>query len=183
MTQQKKRLLWKSLAATCLAMAVVVVAGSSPSRASGARESDSGVRAAATSTRKPAAKPGNRSLAQRSASAMTRAGMRDPFRVPPPPRAGGHNDELQGPLPPGVRGLVIGRLRLKGVVREDASNTMIAVVTDQRDLAYFLRVHDRVYNGVVSGITPDSIHFSEKRLNPGGQDGSREVVLKLGSER
>ena len=86
---------------------------------------------------------------------------------------------MGGPAPPGVRGLVIGQLKLEGIVREDASNSMIAVVTGRTDLAYFLRVHDEVYNGAVTRITPDSIHFVQNLPEPGGRVGTREVVLKL----
>ena len=111
------------------------------------------------------------------------AGRRDPFKVPPPPGVGGRGNELEGPLPPGSRGLLIGRIRLKGIVREDATGSMIAVVTNPSNLAYFLHIHDHVYNGVVTGITANSIHFAEDRLDTGGQVETRAVVLKMGSER
>lgn len=60
---------------------------------------------------------------------------------------------------------------------------MIAVVTNGANLAYFLRIHDEVYNGVVSGITPDSIRFVQHRLDTGGRAEMRVVILKLGSDR
>src|SRR5712692_3046241 len=87
----------------------------------------------------------------------TIVGQRDPFKLPPPPGPGGEvsaGEELRSSLPPGA--LVISQLRLEGVVRLDQSNTMIAVVTNYRNRAYFLRENDAVYNGVVSKIRPDS---------------------------
>jgi len=78
---------------------------------------------------------------------------------------------------------VIGQLSLKGIVREDRSNTMIAIVTDRANLAYFLRVHENVYNGVVSRITSDAVYFQQKQMVSNGRIDAREVVLKLGAER
>jgi hypothetical protein len=110
-------------------------------------------------------------------------GQRDPFKLPPPPGpaalASAAGEEMKGPAPPGKRGLVIGQLRLEGVVRLDQSNTMIAVVADYRNLAYFLRENDAVYNGVVSKIAPDSISFKENYLDQFGRAQLREVVKRL----
>lgn len=117
---------------------------------------------------------------QTAEAAKPVAGKRDPFRVPPPPRKDQGRD-FGGPLPPGKRGLIIGQLRLEGTVRQLADQTMLAVVTNQTNLAYFLRVHDKVYNGVVVGITADSIRFREDRLGSDGRLETREVVLKMGS--
>lgn len=110
-------------------------------------------------------------------------GKRDPFKLPPPPGPGGAEpaggEGLLGPLPGGKRGLVVGQLRLEGIVRLDTSNTMIAVVTNYRNLAYFLRENDAVYNGVVSKITPDSISFKENYLDQFGRAQVREIVKRL----
>jgi hypothetical protein len=84
-----------------------------------------------------------------------------------------------GPLPPGTRGLVIGQLRLGGIVRQDATNTMLAVVTNYTNRAYFLRENDVVFNGVVSKITPDAVFFRENYLDPNGRVQTREVVKRL----
>jgi hypothetical protein len=119
--------------------------------------------------------------ARRMEPVLSFAGKRDPFNVPPPPHPGRPGERLQGPLPPGKRGLIIGQLRLEGIVREEASNTLIAVVTNRTNLAYFLRVHDEVFNGVVGKITDDSIQFKENRLDSNGGLEIREVVMKLGS--
>jgi len=112
------------------------------------------------------------------------AGRRDPFKIPVvAAELGGPGGpgEPTGPLPPGSRGLIISQLQLEGIVRLDASNTMIAVVTNPRKLAYFLKVNDPVYNGVVSKITPDAVYFKENHLDPNGQVMALEVVKRLSS--
>lgn len=110
------------------------------------------------------------------------AGRRDPFRLPPPPAVSGKSmgQEPSGPLPPGVRGLVIGQLRLEGTVRQEATNTMIAVVTNYTNRAYFLHENDAVYNGVVTKISPDAVYFKENVLDSNGRVTTREVIRRLG---
>jgi hypothetical protein len=88
---------------------------------------------------------------------------------------------VSGALPAGVRGLVISELRLEGIVRQEPANTMIAVVTNYTKRAYFLRVNDTVYNGVVSKITPEAVYFMENKLDANGRVATHEVELKLGS--
>jgi hypothetical protein len=58
---------------------------------------------------------------------------------------------------------------------------MIAVVTNYTKRAYFLRVNDTVYDGVVSKITPEAVYFMENTLDASGRVATREVVIKLGS--
>ncbi|HVA01189.1 MAG TPA: hypothetical protein VMV34_05970 [Terriglobia bacterium] len=108
------------------------------------------------------------------------AGKRDPFKVPPPPLEA-KGEDFARLLPPGKRGLVIGQLKLEGIVRQVADKNMLAVVTNQTNRAYFLRVHDEVYDGVVSAITADSVRFKENRLERGGRLETREIVLKIAS--
>lgn len=184
MTEQTKRHSWITGLAICLAMASVLLPGGvTVARAGGEKDAGRGVAAAAVPIKTSPANRGKQRLAEERARVNALAGKRDPFKVPPPPRLNAGGEEMDGPLPPGARGLVIGQLSLKGIVREDASNTMIAVVANRANLAYFLRVHEDVYNGVVSRITPDAIYFQQKRLDAGGRVGAREVVLKLGTER
>jgi hypothetical protein len=76
---------------------------------------------------------------------------------------------------------VISELRLEGVVRQKPAGGMIAVVTNYTKRAYFLKVHDTVYNGVVSKITPEAVYFKENILDSGSRVATREVVVKLGS--
>jgi len=113
------------------------------------------------------------------------SGKRDPFKLPLAPAAGGRTSEgalgISGPLPAGNRGLIISQMKLEGVVREDTSNKMLAVVTNETKRAYFLTENDTVYNGVVSKITPDAVYFKENVLDQNGRVTTREVVKRLGS--
>ena len=138
-------------------------------------------KALATSPRKGEKPKGGKSPA---GPAQTASGKRDPFKLPPPPgkeTAEGIPGSAMGALPPGTRGLIVSQLRLEVVVRENTTNKMIAVVTNERKLAYFLHENEPVYNGVVSKITPDSVYFKENVLDPSGRVTTREVVRKLGS--
>ncbi len=109
-------------------------------------------------------------------------GRRDPFLIPvyKEPTPGQMDATPTGPLPPGNRGLVISQLMLLGIVRLDTTQQMIAVVTNFTKRAYFLRVNDALYNGVVSKITPDSVYFQENTLDSSGRVVPREVVKRLG---
>jgi hypothetical protein len=129
----------------------------------------------------PATKSSGAASAAAASPAKEVAGRRDPFRLPPPPTPGGMGpgEQILGPLPPGPRGLLINQLKLEGIVRLDATNTMIAVVDNNANRAYFLRENDAVYDGVVSKITPDSVLFRQNYSEPGGQSGVRDVVKRL----
>jgi len=109
------------------------------------------------------------------------SGRRDPFRAWVTPTPASHSPLESGALPAGTRGLVISSLQLEGVVRQQPADTMIAVVTNYTKRAYFLRVNDTVYNGVVSKITPVAIYFKENALDSQGRAATREVEIKLGS--
>lgn len=182
MTRQLKRRLWIIRLGIGLAASLVLFLGG-PATARSSGESGVGKVApvAAAPTRTSPVKRSRQRLAEERAMLSALAGKRDPFKVPPPPNMKDGGDPTAGPLPPGVRGLVIGHLRLKGIVREEDSKTMIAVVANRANLAYFLHIHQDVYNGVVSRITPDAIYFQKKSLDSGGRIVAQEVVLKLGS--
>jgi hypothetical protein len=169
-----------------LAVALIMLpAGVSVARTGGDNDANLVARPAArgATIRAAPAKQGRQRLAGDRAMVNALAEKRDPFKVPPPPKMDGGGDDMDGPLPPGVRGLVIGHLRLKGIVRDEETKTMIAVVTNRANLAYFLHVHEDVYNGMVSRITSDAIYFQQKRPDSGGRIDAREVVLRLGSEQ
>ncbi len=125
-----------------------------------------------------AARPPKRATPSESSSA---AGRRDPFKAWVAPSAADHSAFEPGRLPAGTRGLVISSLRLEGIVRQQPADEMIAVVTNDTRRAYFLRVNDTVYNGVVSKITPAAICFKENTLDSQGRVVMREVEIKLGS--
>jgi len=134
-----------------------------------------------------AASAGGQGLAPRSpkttapSESSTAAGRRDPFKAWVASSSAGRSASELGPLPAGTRGLAISGLRLEGVVRQAPADDMIAVVTNYTKRAYFLRVNDAVYNGVVSKITPEAIYFKENTLDSRGRVVTREVEVKLGS--
>ena len=162
---------------------VLLLGGSSVIRAGGEKGGRGSEAAAAEPIRVSPNHRGKQRLAEERAMVKALEGKRDPFKVPPPPQENAGGEEITGPLPPGARGLLIGQLSLKGIVREDANNKMIAVVTNRTNLAYFLHVNEDVYNGVVTRITPDAIYFQQRFQNGAGRADGREVVLKLGSEQ
>ena len=112
----------------------------------------------------------------------TAAGRRDPFKTWGTPGPVSHvaAAAVTGALPAGTRGLVISQLRLEGTVRQEPEKTMIAVVTNYTKRAYFLKVNDTVYNGVVSKITPEAVYFKENTLDASGRVATHEVEVKLG---
>jgi hypothetical protein len=184
MTRQLKRRLWIIRLGIGLAASLVLFLGG-PATARSSGENDVGKVApvAAAPTRTSTVKRSRQQMEEDRAMVSAMAGKRDPFKIPPPPQIRAGGDTIDGPLPPGARGLVIGLLRLKGIVRDEESKTMIAVVVNRANLAYFLHIHEDVYNGVVSRITPDAIYFQQKGLDTGGRSGAREVVLRMGPER
>jgi len=109
--------------------------------------------------------------------------LRDPFKLPPPPRPEQEEKDDPNPLPanrpPGSRGLLVEQLKLKGVVRDSATQKMIAVVTAPNNRAYFLREGEAVYDGVVSKITPDAVYFKGNIFNSKREVHFREVVRIL----
>jgi len=117
----------------------------------------------------------------REATAPKEVGRRDPFKLPPRPVPG--HAAPQAPvaktLPPGRRGLLVGDLKLNGVVREENSQSMIALVTGNNKLTYFLRENDTLYDGRVVRIMPDSIELKQNYLDPDGEVRSREVIKRL----
>ncbi len=198
---RSKDVAWLALAASVWAGTAVVKIGKAyPFDAGPAMQTAAGAKASAPATKaapKEAAKPAR---AKKTASKQTVKkpstaavpvpkapeieGRRDPFKLPGPPVQGGlaqgPGEVPLGPLPPGSRGLVISQLRVEGVVRLDTTNSMIAVVDNNSNRAYFLRENDAVYNGVVAKITPDSVVFKENALDQSGKMFTREVVKRIG---
>jgi len=154
-----------------------------------AEAAQTSVRKAASSVPlKPARPPAERK--GKTPSSQLSAGRRDPFKLPEPSSVrtvGGQDVNMMesappgGVLPTGKRGLLISHLVLQGVVREQTTNKMIAVVTNETKVARFLYENDSLYNGIVSKITPDAVYFKENVLDPNGRVTTREVVKRLGS--
>lgn len=81
-------------------------------------------------------------------------------------------------LPPGKRGLMVGQIRVDGIVVTPEDR--IAVVTvPHRDRAYFLREQDELYNGYVLEIHDDFVVFKERAMDAFGKTYEREVVKQI----
>ncbi len=151
-----------------------------PPAASTAKAAKPAAAKKAVAKAKPAKKPAAKPAPARPPVPAVTAGMRDPFKIPVITPGPALPDGSKGPG--GVsRGLVISELRLEGIVRQDTTNQMIAVVAGAANRAYFLRENDAVYNGLVAKITldPASVHFKENFLDPAGKMSSREVVKQM----
>jgi Tfp pilus assembly protein PilP len=102
-------------------------------------------------------------------------GRRDPFA--PLVARTGTGARLPDRLPPGKAGLIIGTLRIDGIVR--SPNGMIAVVQNQQQRVYFLREGDQLYDGAVERILMDSVVFRESSRDPFGRPVERVVTKRL----
>lgn len=107
------------------------------------------------------------------------SGWRDPFRTNPPKPL--HNPSLpeKAERLPGIAGLIIGELQLRGLLEEKASHRMVAVVTSGGTLAYFLHESDQLYDGTVTRITPAAVYLSRKAMPSGANPTTGSVVLRL----
>ncbi|MFQ5694646.1 MAG: hypothetical protein ACE5HB_01500 [Terriglobia bacterium] len=81
-------------------------------------------------------------------------------------------------LPPGKRGLVIGRIRIDGLVAVPTAR--LAVVSMKgRNRAYFLREGDELFDGYVFRISDDGVVFRQRAQDAFGKTYEREVLKQL----
>jgi len=80
-------------------------------------------------------------------------------------------------LPPGKAGLVVGTLRIDGIVH--GSEGMIAIVSNPQQRVYFLREGDKLYDGSVEHITLEAISFHEIGKDAFGKPLEHEVTKRL----
>lgn len=129
--------------------------------------------------RKPAAQPKVKAAkaaapAAEKPEAEVKIARRDPFES----LIGRQQRQAQAvPSIAGKPGLVIGSLRLDGIVR--APNGMIAVVTNPQQRTYFLREGDQLYDGRVEKITMDSVSFHEVGKDAFGKPVERQVNKRI----
>jgi hypothetical protein len=105
---------------------------------------------------------------------LPKAARRDPFVSPVREAApGGSGCGI------GKKCLAIDAILLRGIVRYQAG--MIAVVESVggRNVSYFLRENDPVFNGYVVKITPDSIIFRENVMDRMGRQSTRDITKKV----
>jgi Tfp pilus assembly protein PilP len=101
-------------------------------------------------------------------------GRRDPFQslIGPAPR-------LQpGQRPPGPAGFLIDEIRIQGVVKTRQQG-LVAMVNGPDNKGYLVKVGDKVLDGEVIRITPNSIVFRQEVNDPTRIERFREVVREL----
>jgi len=104
-------------------------------------------------------------------------GRRDPFQslIGPAPK-------LQpGQRPPGPPGFLIDEIKLQGVVKTRQQG-LVAMVNGPDNKGYLVKVGDKVLDGEVIRITPNSIVFRQEVNDPTRIERFREVVKELSSD-
>jgi hypothetical protein len=101
-------------------------------------------------------------------------GRRDPFvSLNKPVEA----NRGPGSRPPGVKGFLIQEVALKGIVRDKSGYIAILLGTDGK--SYFVRVGDRLFDGVVTAIDAANITFRQEVTDPLSPVKSRDVKKSL----
>jgi type IV pilus assembly protein PilP len=104
-------------------------------------------------------------------------GRRDPFQslIGPAPK-------LQaGQRPPGPPGFLIDEIKIQGVVKTRQQG-LVAMVNGPDNKGYLMKIGDKVLDGEVIRITPNSIVFRQEVNDPTRIERFREVVKELSSE-
>ncbi len=152
------------------------VPGKAPAKAQAKAPAKAPVKApakapATAASEKPAAKPPVEKPEEQKASVA----RRDPFEtLLNTAKAGNAPPEN---LPPGKAGLVIGTLRIQGIIQ--GSGGMIAIVSNPQQRVYFLREGDKLYDGSIEHITLEAITFHEIGKDAFGKPLEREVSKQL----
>jgi type IV pilus assembly protein PilP len=101
-------------------------------------------------------------------------GRRDPFvSLQKPVEA----NRGPGTRPPGVKGFLIQEVALKGIVRDKTGYIAILLGTDGH--SYFVRVGERLFDGVVTAIDAANITFRQEVTDPLSPVKSRDVKKSL----
>jgi Tfp pilus assembly protein PilP len=104
-------------------------------------------------------------------------GRRDPFQslIGPAPKL------APGQRPPGPPGFLIDEIKLQGVVKTRQQG-LVAMVNGPDNKGYLMKIGDKVLDGEVIRITPNSIVFRQEVNDPTRIERFREVVKELSSE-
>jgi hypothetical protein len=125
---------------------------------------------ARTAEKKPAKPP-----VEKPAEQKVNTARRDPFD-PLLNKTTTTTDTPQN-LPPGKAGLVVGTLRIDGIV--GGAKGMIAIVSNPQQRVYFLREGDKLYDGSVQHITIEAVSFQEVGKDAFGKPLERQVTKRL----
>jgi hypothetical protein len=125
---------------------------------------------AKTAEKKPAKPP-----VEKPAVEKVSVARRDPFDpLLNKPSQGTASPQI---LPPGKAGLVVGTLRIDGIV--GGARGMIAIVSNPQQRVYFLREGDKLYDGSVQHITIEAVSFQEVGKDAFGKPLERQVTKRL----
>ena len=125
---------------------------------------------AKTAEKKPAKPP-----VEKPADAKASVSRRDPFD--PLLNKPSQGTTTPQNLPPGKAGLVVGTLRIDGIV--GGAHGMIAIVSNPQQRVYFLREGDKLYDGSVQHITIEAVSFQEFGKDAFGKTLERQVTKRL----
>ena len=104
-------------------------------------------------------------------------GRRDPFISLARPVAS--EDSQRGPKPPGIAGFLLQETSLKGVVK--TTDGWIAVLEGPDKKGYFVRVGQRMYDGVITAVDAAGLTFRQEITDPLSPAKSRDVRRLLNS--
>jgi len=129
----------------------------------------------------PATPPGSKDVPPPPGAGYTYdpAGRRDPFVG-----LAGRGGDVPTPgatRPPGVPGLLISEVTVKGVLKSPKGG-LIALVQASDTRTYILRQGDKVYDGSVKVITQDTVVFSQDVNDPLSLVKQREVRKSIRQE-
>jgi Tfp pilus assembly protein PilP len=124
----------------------------------------------------PAAQASTTPTPQGAAAPAAGGPRRDPFN-PLLGKTTGEGAAVPDRLPPGKAGLMIGTLRLDGLVR--GPNGMLAVVSNPQQRVYFLREGDHIFDGQVLRITMEAVSFQQMGRDAFGNSLEHEVTRRL----
>jgi hypothetical protein len=125
---------------------------------------------AATAEKKPAKPPVEKPAEEKNSGVR-----RDPFD--PLLNKPSQGTGIPQNLPPGKAGLVVGTLRVDGIV--GGAHGMIAIVSNPQQRVYFLREGDKLYDGSVQHITLEAVSFQEVGKDAFGKPLERQVTKRL----
>lgn len=124
----------------------------------------------------PAATPAASPAPQPEAASYNREGRRDPF-VSMVGRAS--DPTAAGVRPAGLPGILIQEISVRGIMRQ--SNGFVAMVQGPDKKTYTARPGQRLLDGSVKSITPDTVVFSQDVTDPLSLVKQREVRKTLRS--
>src|SRR5882672_6348805 len=152
-----------------------VPAQANPPAKAGAAPAPAKVPAAAKAPAKVAEKKPAKPPVEKPAEVKVSGVRRDPFD--PLMNKPSQGTETPQALPPGKAGLVVGTLRIDGIV--GGVHGMIAIVSNPQQRVYFLREGDKLYDGSVQHITIEAVSFQEVGKDAFGKPLERQVTKRL----